>query len=161
MQRTSNYQFPQWEKEDRILMEDFNGAMANIENAIDGAKSDASSGIAEAKSQASTAQAAADAAKQTALTFKHFEVGQYTGTENVHDIILGYKPSAVTIWPCVYPEHPSYGAKEPMTFVPVDDGYTSRKVTFIDDGFRLEAEGSGDPVDVNHSRKKYFYIALR
>ncbi len=48
MQRTSNYQLPQWEKEDRIMMEDFNGAMANIENAIDGARSEASAAAAKA-----------------------------------------------------------------------------------------------------------------
>lgn len=36
MNYTENYHLPQWVKSDRILMEDFNGAMANIENGLTG-----------------------------------------------------------------------------------------------------------------------------
>ena len=161
MQHTQNYQLPQWEKSDRILMEDFNEAMSNIETAIDGAKSEASSGIAEAKSQASAAQAAADAAKQTALTYKHFAVGQYNGTGLAHDITLGFKPSAVMIWPCVYNEYPSYGAETSFLFLPSADEYSSKRLLFTDNGFHLAKESKGEPLNVNYSGDKYFYIAFQ
>ncbi len=150
MQRTSNYQLPQWEKEDRILMEDFNGAMANIDTGILGAKNDAA-----------TAQAAADAAKQTALTYKHFAVGQYNGTGLAHDITLGFKPSAVIVWPCIYSEYPAYGGTDPTIFVSGDFAGSSAKVKFTADGFHLENESSSESTDLNHKDHKYFYIAFQ
>ena len=36
MNYTQNYQLPQWESEDRILMEDFNDAMEKIEGGLSG-----------------------------------------------------------------------------------------------------------------------------
>ena len=35
MEYTKNYHLPQWVEEDRIQMEDFNDAMASIENGLD------------------------------------------------------------------------------------------------------------------------------
>ena len=67
MQRTKNYQLPQWETEDRIMMKDFNDAMSSIENAIDGAKSEASSAVAAARSEASSAVAAARSEASSAV----------------------------------------------------------------------------------------------
>ena len=32
MNYTNNYHLPQWERSDRLLMDDFNSAMANIES---------------------------------------------------------------------------------------------------------------------------------
>lgn len=34
MNYTPNYQFPQWEKEDRIMMDDFNDAMSKVEDGL-------------------------------------------------------------------------------------------------------------------------------
>ena len=59
MQRTRNYQLPQWEMEDRIMMKDFNEMCSNNENAIDGAKSEARTSIEAAKSEDKTAVEAA------------------------------------------------------------------------------------------------------
>ena len=41
MTKTEHYQLPQWVESDRILMEDFNEAMGNIEKGIEGVKSEA------------------------------------------------------------------------------------------------------------------------
>ena len=34
MNYTQNYQLPQWEKDDRIMMDDFNDAMSKVENGL-------------------------------------------------------------------------------------------------------------------------------
>ena len=38
MNYTENYHLPQWVKEDRIMMEDFNAAMAGIEKGLNDSK---------------------------------------------------------------------------------------------------------------------------
>ena len=38
MDYTTNYHLPQWVESDRIMMEDFNEAMAAIEKRVDGRK---------------------------------------------------------------------------------------------------------------------------
>ena len=55
MTKTEKYQLPQWELSDRILMEDFNEAMSNIEKGMDGIRTEAATNLA--------AQAADTAAK--------------------------------------------------------------------------------------------------
>lgn len=55
MNYTTNYHLPQWVESDRIMMEDFNDAMAGIDG-----------GIAEAKTAANTAQSAAESAAAAA-----------------------------------------------------------------------------------------------
>ena len=55
MTKTEKYQLPQWELSDRILMEDFNEAMSNIDKGMDGIRTEAATNLA--------AQAADTAAK--------------------------------------------------------------------------------------------------
>ena len=43
MKQTSNYQLNQWEKTDRILMEDFNGDNAKVDAALKAQASDMAS----------------------------------------------------------------------------------------------------------------------
>ena len=47
MEYTKNYHLPQWVEEDRIQMEDFNDAMASIENGLDAVKNEAAENHAE------------------------------------------------------------------------------------------------------------------
>lgn len=76
MEQTTNYQLPQWEATDRILMEDFNGNNAKIDAAI--------KAEAEARAAADTAEATA----RQALAGQVAKLGNcqlwttsYTGTE--------------------------------------------------------------------------------
>ena len=83
MEYTSNYHLPQWVETDRIMMGDFNDAMASLESGI------------------TTAQAAADSAQQEAEE-KGFVIGSYTGNgEDQYDsgqlIELGFRPRFVII----------------------------------------------------------------
>ena len=98
MNYTKNYRLPQWVKEDRIMMDDFNAAMSSMESGMTRTAAQA----AEAKSIAATAQQTADTAKQGADNAyspgnKPYRAGSYTGTGAVQHIDLGFRPSFVII----------------------------------------------------------------
>ena len=83
MEYTTNYHLPQWVETDRIMMGDFNDAMASLESGI------------------TTAQAAADSAQQEAEE-KGFVIGSYTGNgpdqyDSGQLIELGFQPQFVII----------------------------------------------------------------
>ena len=88
---TANYHLPQWVEEDRILMEDFNDAMAGIDQGLQGAKA-----------AADTAESKADAAQSTADNAycpenKPYVLGTYTGEKSYKEINLGFQPSLVIV----------------------------------------------------------------
>ena len=67
MEHTKNYHLPQWAEENRIMMEDFNEAMADIDagiaaaqTAATAAQSTATQGVAKAEAAQSAAQSAAE-----------------------------------------------------------------------------------------------------
>ena len=87
MNYTTNYHLPQWVETDRIMMEDFNGAMSDIDQ-----------GIKTAQSTADTAESKADAvADAYTPDNKPYVIGTYTGTGSYLEIDLGFKPSALII----------------------------------------------------------------
>ena len=188
MQRTRNYQLPQWETEDRIMMKDFNEMCSNIETAIDGAKSEArtaveaakgeaktaveaakseartaieaaNSGIAEAKSQAATAKATADAAQQTALTHKNYVSGTYKGKAGGQKITVGFRPSAVI----VAVNYSNFSSIAHVgTAVLFAAGAPTKLITFENDGFTLaDQQGGNEYPLVNHTAHDFSYIAFR
>ena len=140
MQRTSNYQLPQWEKEDRILMEDFNDAMSRIDAAIQAARD------------------AADAAQSTALSHKNYVSGTYGGTGTQQKITLGFRPSAVLITKFFGTNGYEHGTDSPLFL----DGKTYSAITFEDDGFSLERQDSDHQPypNVNINVNSYSYIAF-
>jgi len=89
MNYTTNHHLPQWAKSDRILMDDFNEAMANIESSLT-ANAQAA---AAAKSTASSAYSTAS----TALSSKPYAVGTYTGNGDTVTVNVGFRPSFVFI----------------------------------------------------------------
>ena len=154
MQRTSNYQLPQWEKEDRILMEDFNGAMSNIENAIDGAKDEAKAGIAEAKSEAS-------ASFQNSFSPENmpYAIGTYTGTGQSQTIYLKFTPKAVIISRNYY----NTGLRDAGTCVMQIGSATDthiRPIRIVDNGFEVDGYGYETTL-YNKESQSYMYIAFR
>ena len=74
MTKTEHYQLPQWEKTDRVLREDFNKAMANIEQAI-------------------------YAAGETAKAAPACVAGTYLGNDGEISVALGFCPSFMMILP--------------------------------------------------------------
>ena len=118
MDYTTNYHLPQWVESDRIMMEDFNEAMAAIDGGIKAAQDTADGGAAAAEAaqttadraedKAEAAQTAADAAGDAAAELaaiayttgnKPFVAGSYTGngSSSYRTINLGFRPSAVLI----------------------------------------------------------------
>lgn len=86
MEHTKNYRLPQWERDDRIQMSDFNQMCRDLET-----------GLTTAQQAADAAQAAADNARQTAGELPYV-TGTYTGDgKNPHDISLGFMPQFVII----------------------------------------------------------------
>ena len=86
MKKTTNYQLSQWDKTDRIVMEDFNGDNAKIDAALrslQNAKAD--------KTTTNSLQSQVDAKCSIV-------VGTYTGDgSTARDISLGFTPQAVLV----------------------------------------------------------------
>ena len=159
MQRTSNYQLPQWEKEDRILMEDFNGAMANIESAIDGAKDEAKAGIAEAKNEASAAVAEAKAWAFSPENMP-YALGTYKGNGSARSFSLGFRPKAVLISRPYAVGGPTNYATCVMQLAAEHYGGTEQ-ILITDDGFELRHWSAVDDTMVNDADYTYVYVAFR
>ena len=120
MNYTQNFHFPQWEKSDRVLMDDFNQMCRDMEDGLLKTAQDAASGTSSAVSSAASAaakaqssanaalsaakaaQASADAAQETAdqafsPSFLPFKAGIYSGAGSTVNVYLGFKPSFVII----------------------------------------------------------------
>jgi hypothetical protein len=89
MNYTKNYRLPQWVKEDRIMMDDFNAMNSSIENGLTTAVGRADSAVATANSAKQIADAAAAA--------RPYAAGTYTGSGNEQTINLGFRPSFLII----------------------------------------------------------------
>ena len=108
MNYTNNYHLPQWEKSDRVLMEDFNQMCRDMEagleknlqdaaSATNSAAGAASAAAAQAQSTANSALAKANAAQETAnQAFSPskfpYTVGTYTGNGSTTTLYLGFRP---------------------------------------------------------------------
>ncbi len=151
MQRTSNYQLPQWEKEDRILMEDFNEMCANIESAIDGAKDEASGADQELRQEIGNCFSPEN---------KPYVMAAYTGTGEQQTIDLGFRPAAVIVFERTYAAYPAAGYSAPSLHT--GESGTRRVVGITGRGFVLSAQSStADYPRVNRASEGYLYIALR
>ncbi len=122
MHYTKNYHLPQWEKSDRIMMDDFNAMCGNLEAGLEKTARDASDAAAQAEARASAAagsaknaadaamaaankaQQSADAAQATADNAYcpgnlPYSVGTYDGNGSSAGttVTLGYKPQFLII----------------------------------------------------------------
>ena len=146
MQRTSNYQLPQWEKSDRIMMEDFNDTMSKIESAIDGAKSEASAALTEAKRTLFSREN------------KPYITGTYKGNGNSQTIQLGFRPSLLFISKQTLSTEANGVAN--VGYMYTGDGTISdnKPVVITDTGFTV-TRVSGGP-NVNWNGEDHLYVAF-
>ena len=172
MNYTQNHHLPQWVKSDRIRMDDFNDAMANIEsglNAADAAQSAAASALSKAnaaQSAAQTAQSAANAAQSAAnrafsTENMPFVVGSYVGcgTEAAH-IGLGFKPSLVIVSGVTE----SASGFDPAYFVITRENQNvCRRLDIMPKGFCAYPDGNQGVTypRMNELGRTYDYIAFR
>lgn len=138
MNYTEKYHLPQWEKEDRIMMDDFNQAMGKIETGMSG-----------------NAQAAAEAAKLP------YVIGNYTGTGGTPlDIEVGFQPRFVII--CR--DQNSFVAENTVGCVSAAGETISseNRIVFQENGFHLARHDSKNPYPrVNEYNQVYNFIAFR
>ena len=161
MNYTTNYHLPQWVEEDRILMEDFNDAMADIDQGLQGAKTAADSAQAAAAAAQSTASAAQSTADNAFCPdYMPFAAGNYTGTGEDITITLGFRPSAM-LFHGLFQSGSSGGGNDYSLYT--DGSLYTGKVQFTAEGFKVLAPtGSAYPhPDINKSGKRYAYLALR
>ena len=141
MDYTKNYHLPQWKKEDRIMMEDFNQMCADIDTALD----------TTAKSTA-TAQKTADAAWSS--DHMPYAVGTFSGGQPVN---VGFRPSFVIICGAKV----SSGTTWFTAYTAISGGNAfSSAITFTDTGFIVNAVGNNEYPKLDQVRT-YDYIAFR
>ena len=134
MEYTTNYHLPQWVETDRIMMGDFNDAMASIEEGM-----------------SSNAEAAAE---------KPYVVGSYTGTGQQMTITLGFRPSFLIINGGVITY--SINSEELATWQLITAGNVLPQcVTFTDTGFTLLKIADNSYPQLTISQRKYDYIAFK
>ena len=140
MEYTKNYHLPQWVKSDRIMMEDFNAAMAGIEAGLSNNKADAATGIAEAKAEAARLP---------------YVIGTYSGKSQKVTINVGFKPSFLII---AAHNGNGYGFKGGI----FGQNVTSDRIQFTSTGFSAPSHSNLNyyPM-VNCEGYNFVYIAFR
>ena len=160
MNYTNNYHLPQWVETDRIQMEDFNDAMA----AMDQGMAEAKVAAEAAQEAAGTAQAAAEIAQSSADAVadaytpdnKPFVVGSYSANGSGVTVELGFKPSLVII----SGERYSTDTEDMMLYTVIATADSPGMVIeFTNTGFRTLGVGSYAPYLCD--KRAYRYIAFR
>ena len=158
MNYTKNNRLPQWVKEDRIMMDDFNAMNSSIE-----------SGMTKTAAQASAARADAAQAKQTAgnafsMDYKPYATGHYTGTGADQIINVGFRPSFAIV--SAQGEAPQVGTTGSGVYALL--GFSggnalTGKIDFTDTGIicrKERSEGSYYP-HLTYPGRVYDYILFR
>ena len=137
MNYTEKYHLPQWVKEDRIMMEDFNVAMAGIEAGMSG-----------------NAQAAEKAAELP------YVIGKYTGDGAASQhIIVGFRPRFVIVSGQYELESGVSGGVE-IFFLATAGWNMPHHLSITENGFTVFGTVNALP-DLNRLDQAYDYIAFR
>ena len=164
MNYTTNYHLPQWVESDRILMGDFNDAMAGIEAGLGSnaqAAAAAQTTAETADSKADATQATASAAQSTAdnaycPSNKPYVLGTYMGTGSRQTIDIGFKPSAILISGNLY-DSDSEEVGRHICFA--RQNASQWNGNFINTGIELYNTNSYPKTNANG--RTYHYIAFR
>ena len=182
MNYTEKYHLPQWVKEDRIMMEDFNQMCRDMESGLAKTAKDAAdaaeqgeaaaamgqenaAAVVKAQSTADTALSKANAAQTTAdaaycPSFKPYVIGTYTGNGSLTEAVkvtLGFKPSFLII------SAQTLSEPKGMIYNLFATGTGSEGIQLLPDGFSvLRIQGNHEFLspDLNDLRT-FSYIAVR
>ena len=154
MNYTKNYRLPQWVKEDRIMMDDFNAMNSSIENGL--TRTDAKADSANTKSD--TAVQIANAAANA----KPYAVGHYTATGEDQEISVGFRPSFLILSGMGDTELPNSDSEWTFYFGLTAGNAVPRRVGFTDTGFVVYQQRA-DVLRPDYSvrGKVYDYIAFK
>ncbi len=175
MKKTNKYKLSQWEKSDRIVMEDFNGDNAKVEAALaahdtalagkaDAASVNSSMASLQTQLDAKATAAALTALQNTVNTKVRVICGAYTGDGSESRFIsLGAAPKAVYV--CMEDGSCSGGYQgtgglalpgHPVVF----SGVTALSISSTGFYVYKKAAGGSYSVDTNGNRGVYHYIAF-
>ena len=174
MNYTKNHHLPQWEKTDRIMMEDFNQMCADMEAGLDktakdaaadtaAARSESAAAAARAQSTADTAVSKADAARAVAdaaycPSFMPYAIGTYRGTGTGETTIrLGFKPRFLITSDQQASTEGGGGIIHNLMLVGAHTASTG--IAFLSDGFKVFNVESHYP-RLNNTRT-FAYVAFR
>ena len=145
MNQTQNLHLPQWEASDRILHDDFNAAMANIDTVVAGMAETLNSGVK--------------------LAFGKYTGSNLYGSQHPNTLTFSFKPKVVLL----FNGDANSGLKAPMLLV-----YPDKRQDFVLDGsaggYEINVTWGENSVSwystqsvkaqINSSYGKNFYIAL-
>ena len=138
MNYTTNYHLPQWVETDRIQMEHFNQAMADIDTGV--------------------------AAAQTAADNKGYIIGSYIGNGSTQAINLGFRPNFLFIG-ASQPSGTSSSDGASLQFCAILDGGGDRlsgRALLTDTGFTVSVVSSSHIFPLlNQNGYAYRYLAFR
>lgn len=169
MNYTEKYHLPQWVKEDRIMMEDFNQMCSDIEAGLERNAAEAVRANAQTAADVQTAQSTADKAVADAAAAQRkadaayapskppYAVGTYTGTAAVQTITVGFRPSFV---------HISSATSGADSYTMASGNVPSTHLEFTASGFTVKPclradSGTPDYPNLVESQRRYTYIAFR
>ena len=160
MNYTTNYHPPQWAETDRIMMEDFNGAMSDIDQGIKTAQDTADTAESKADAAQSSANAVADAYTPGN---QPYVVGSYTGTGADMTITLGFRPKFLILSGMESSSATNSTLAWDRYFGLCDGSIMPLRVTFTDTGFTVFARGNSyqNYPDFTDSGRTYCYLAFR
>ena len=138
MNYTTNYHLPQWAETDRIQMEDFNQAMADIDQGL------------------------SDAYRPSNLPYF---IGSYTGNGDTQEVVVGFRPSFLIIG-ASQSTGTQYSDETSMRHCAIIDGGPDRlygRVTLTDTGFTVSVNANDvySYHELNADRYKYRYLAFQ
>ena len=160
MNYTTNYHLPQWVETDRIMMEDFNDAMSDIDQGIKTAQDTADTAESKADAAQSSANAVADAYTPGN---QPYVVGSYTGTGADMTITLGFRPKFLILSGMESSSATNSTLAWDRYFGLCDGSIMPLRVTFTDTGFTVFARGNSyqNYPDFTDSGRTYCYLAFR
>ena len=172
MKKTNKYQLSQWEKADRIMMEDFNSDNAKVEAALT-AHDNALAGKADISTTNALQTQVNAKADKTVTTSLQAQVnsktaivtGSYTGNGGKQTIYLGFAPKAVLFiarggptnvasiylsYGIILPGYPMYANQ---------NGTSSPAAAIQGDGFVVSSAETDH--SANNQNTVYHYVAFR
>ena len=154
MNYTKNYRLPQWVKEDRIMMDDFNAMNTSIESGLTRTDAKADSANTKADTAVQIANAAANA--------KPYAVGHHTATGEDQEISVGFRPSFLIISGMGDTELPNSDSAWTFYFGLTAGNAVPRRIGFTDRGF-IVYQQRADVLRPDYSvrGKVYDYIAFK
>ena len=165
MNYTENYQLPQWEESDRVLMADFNAAMSNIENALAGKP-----GASDLAEVTAAVGSLSEELNQLAAGIPKMMTGSYTGngSAGLRKISTPYRP----IFLILFNQDPKAGQ---YTYIcalgtsQIQCALASSTASCVctdlfsleDSGFQIRGDRLGQDYGFNRYGVSYQYIAIR